>query len=111
MISPAFFYGIFISDPLLSDGAVSGNWVLVAALAIVGFFLIRFMNQVDTLVKQVSTMQVTQEVMKRELDTMSKQMQNLAPDKIAEEAVAKLLILQGGTGGRHWPFNRKDQQE
>lgn len=111
MIFPASFYGLFLSDPMLPGGAISGNWLLLAALAIVGFFLIRFMNQVDNLVKQVGSMQVTQEVMKRELDTMSKQMKNLSPDKIAEEAVAKLIILQGGSGGRHWPFKRTDEQE
>lgn len=109
MIFP--FYTIFLADPILPNGAFSGGYVLIAALAIVGFFLIRFMNQVDNLVKQVTAMQVTQGVMKAELDTMSKQMKALNPDKIAEEALTKLIIMQGGSGGRHWPFKRTDEQE
>lgn len=104
-------FTIFLTDPILPDGAFSGGYVLLAALAIVGFFLIRFMNQVDNLVKQVTAMQVTQGVMKSELDTMSKQMKSLSSDKIAEEAIAKLLIMQGGTGGRHWPFKRNDEDQ
>ena len=82
-------FTIFLADPILPGGAFSGGYVLIVALAIVAFFLIHFMNQVDKLVTQVTAMQVTQGVMKAELDTMSKQMKTLSSDKIAEEAVAR----------------------
>ena len=116
MIFP--FYTIFLSDPILPDGAFSGGYVLIVALAIVAFFLIRFMNQVDNLVKQVTAMQVTQGVMKaeqgamkKELDAVSSQIKTLSTDKIADEAIAKLLSMQGGTGGRHWPFKNNPEKE
>lgn len=111
MISPLPLYGIFLSDPILPDGAISGGWILGGAAVIIAFFLIRFMNQVDKLVAQMAAMQLTQGMMKLELEAVNKQVKTLSPHKIADEAVAKLITMQGGSGGRHWPFNRTERDE
>lgn len=112
MIYPIIIAG---ADPILPDGAIGANWGFLILAAIVGFFLWRFMGQVDSLVKQVAAIDKTQTEMKAQHQSMTQQLseikQEMDPQQVADIAVAKLLALSGGTGERLFPFKSKKKDE
>ena len=57
---PVFFYngGILLSDPIIIDGAISVNWLLGILFLIVGFFVVRTLNKLETGMKELNV-QVT----------------------------------------------------
>lgn len=67
MIFP--FYTIFLSDPILPNGAVSGNWLLIGLAAILTFFLVRFVNQIDKLTKEVQSLRQDHTILRRDFDS------------------------------------------
>lgn len=70
MIAP-IAYAIFLSDPILPDGAVSGNWLLIIAVAIIGFLFVRILNKIErsieTLTERVTKLTVDHEGFKSDL--------------------------------------------
>ncbi len=55
MIQPVI--ALFASaDPILTDGAISAQWVLVIIGAGLAYFLVRFITQMDTLTKEVKVL-------------------------------------------------------
>lgn len=110
MTPTTYFYGIFLADPILPDGAISGNWLVVVLGAIVAFFFIRTLNKLENSMKALTT-QVTE--IREEQIRMQSDIDNkpaVDASAVAEQILTKLFAAQGGTGGRNWPFKRNDEE-
>lgn len=103
MISFPFF--IFETAPTLQNTSISAEWVFGICIAVLAFFLHRFVTQIDTLTKQLIAMDKTQISLMKEVESLrDKVNEKLDHGKIAEITIAKLMILQGGSKERDWPF-------
>jgi len=56
------------SDPILPDGAISGSYVLIGLVAVLSFFLYRFISQMDKLTKEVSELRNDHNILRRDFD-------------------------------------------
>lgn len=57
------------AEPILMDGALNGNYVLLALVAVLAFFLIRFINQMDKLTKEVQSLRDDHNILRRDFDS------------------------------------------
>lgn len=94
MISP-IAYTIFLADPILPDGAVSANYLVIILGALVGFFLIRTLNKIerniDTLTSRVSDLTADHQGFKANLKHYASEDYIAAQNKkIAELIYAKI---------------------
>jgi cell division protein FtsL len=69
MIAPiADLFFATSADPILTDGAISASWVLAGLVVLLAFFLVRFINQMDTLTKEVQSLQRDHNNLRRDFD-------------------------------------------
>jgi hypothetical protein len=108
------FYYTFLIDTLnsasgINPGGISAEWVFGVCVCILAFFLHRFVTQIDSLTKQIIAMDKSHASLGAEVKSMASQVKSIDHNKIADIALAKLLIMNGGKMGRDWPFgNTKD---
>lgn len=107
---PIYFYGIFLADPILPDGAISGNWLVLILAGITAFFFIRTLNKLESSMKSLTT-QIT--IIREEQISLRKDVDNMptidAAD-VAEQILTKLFAMNPPSG-RQWPFPRRTERD